>query len=439
MKLRVITLLVLCTTFLLGFSQGKIIELPLTQQNGYGPFGLGLSGLSPFSEDENNPWAKTYLRVTEGPTGLTDLKYGNIETNMYQSVYQNYFLGNITNERYEVIQKSWSWVPDTSSLSKTPIRTIIAFAYGKDSDGVTRMVVDANNNLDLSDDKVFTPIDMTLYIKCINKDSLTQIHAIPVSFETFTHNKIVAVTVPLFVVYHSQGNMFMRNFSQYATTQYKGENIVICSHGFTNLSYENADITLVNADIGKDDKAKEEDVILKKEYIEIKGEVYKNLGVNTNKNVLILEKADLPKNQLISTQVGYKSHPFSGEEYTTKVPISLEGLKGKYVLLDFWATWCGPCIQEFPNLKELYAKVDTSKFEIIGIIGNSPINTLNESINKHQLTWPQILSDDSNRIKEKYGIDGYPTTLLLDTEGVIITKNLRGKMLVDKVLNLIEK
>ena len=89
MNLKATMLIVLCTTFLLSCSQGNIIELPLTMQNGYGPFGAGFGGISPFSEDENSPWAKTYLKVSEGPTGLTDIKYGNIETNMNQSVYQN--------------------------------------------------------------------------------------------------------------------------------------------------------------------------------------------------------------------------------------------------------------------------------------------------------------------------------------------------------------
>ena len=142
---------------------------------------------------------------------------------------------------------------------------------------------------------------------------------------------------------------------------------------------------------------------------------------------------------MASTQVGYKSYPFSGEEYSTKAPVSLESLKGKYVLLDFWSVWCGPCIKEFPNLKELYAKVDTSKFEIVGIVGDSPTDALIETINRHQITWPQILSDDTNKIKEKYGIYSYPTSLLLDTEGIIIAKNLRGEGLTDRVLNLIEK
>ena len=438
MKSITVSLIILGTTIFLGCSQEKIIELPLTTQIGYGPFMSAVGGISPFSEDENNPWAKTYLKVVEGPTGLTDIKYGDIETNIHQSVYQDYLLGNITKERYEDLQKSWDWKPDTLSLSKAPIKTKIAFAYGKDSNGVTKMVVDANNNLDLSDDKAFIPFDM-LSNASSNKDSIAQVHAIAVSVETFIHNKIVPITAPLFVVYHSQVNLFMCNFSQHATTQYKGENIAVCSGQFTNLSYENADITLLNADMKEDGKAKEENVILKNEYIEIKGEIYKNVGVNTNKNVLVLEKAVLPKTQLVSTQVGYKSYPFSGEEYNTKSPISLESLRGKYVLLDFWAVWCSPCIQEFPNLKELYAKVDTSKFEIVGIVGDSPEEALPEMINRHQITWPQILSDEVNKIKEKYGIHSYPTSLLLDTEGVIIAKNLRGEGLSDRVLKLIEK
>jgi len=446
MKLKFIALFTLCATSSLSYSQERI-ELPLTTQNGYGLFPSASGGISPYSENENNPWAKTYLKVSKGPAGLTDIKYGDIETNIHQSVYQNYFLGNITKEWYEDLQKSWNWTPDASSLSKTPIKTRIAFAYGKDSEGVTKMVVDANNNLDLSDDEIFKPFDLISFMmfsqimssKSLNNDSISQAHAISVSFETFTHNKIVSVTAPLYIKYSAIMDMFTCNFAQHATTQYKGEDIAVCSGNFTNLSYTHPDITLVNADMNEEGKAKEENIILKNEYIEIKGEVYKNLGVNTNKNVLILEKADLPKTQLVSTQIGYKSYPFNGKEFTTKAPISLESLKGKYVLLDFWAVWCGPCIQEFPNLKELYAKVDTSKFEIVGIVGDSPIDALEKMIGQHQIIWPQILSDDTNRIKEEYGIHGYPTTLLLNPEGVIIAKNLRGEELTDKVLNLIKK
>ena len=438
MKSKKIAASILLSVCLLSCSQDKIVELTLTMQNGYGPFRMGLGGISPDSENEDNPWYKTYLKVSKFPEGLTDIKHGHIETNIYQSVYQNYLLGNITKDRYEELQKSWNWIPDTLNLSKVSIKTKIAFAYGKDSEGITKIAVDANNNLDLSDDMLFSPLDMASVAENVDKDSIAQTQAVNVSFETFVHNKIVPVSVPLLVMYHSQINMFMSNFSQYATTQYKGVKIAVSS-GFTNLSYENIQIAFLRDDLKSGEKITEDDIHRKNEYIEIKGEILKIIGVNTNKNTLVLEKTNLPKTQLLSTQIGYKSYPFQGEEFTNKMPVSSENLKGKYVMLDFWATWCGPCIQEFPHLKELYSKTDRAKFEIVGIVGDSPSNTLTDAIERYELTWPQVFSNEANNITKAYGISGYPTVFLLDTEGVIIAKNLRGKELEEKILSLISE
>ena len=435
MKSNKIAVMILLSINLLSCSHDKIVELPLTLQNGYGPFRMGLGGIAPNSENESNPWYKTYLKVAKFPEDLTDVKYGHIETNIYQSVYQDYLLGNITKEWYDGLQKSWNWTPDTLNLSKTPIKTKIAFAYGKNSEGVLQIVVDANNNLDLSDDILFSPLDMAFVDENENKDEIAQAQAVNASFEIFVHNKIVPVCVPLFVMYHSQINMFMCNFSQYATTQYKDEQIAVSSSNFTNLSYEKIEVTFIQNSLKHGEKVTEEDIYRKNEYLEIKGEILKIIGINTNQNTLVLEKTNLPKTQLLSTQIGFKSYPFQEEEFTKRAPISSESLKGKYVLLDFWATWCGPCIQEFPHLKELYSKTDRDKFEIVGIVGASQPNTLTDAIDKHEITWPQILSDE---IGKMYGIQGFPTTFILDAEGIIVAKNLRGKELEEKILSLIK-
>lgn len=438
MKFQTLTLTVICITILFSCSKQKTIELPLSHQNGYGYFDSGFGGISPYSEYENNPWKKTYLSVTGAPENWTEIKFGDIETNIYQSVYQNYLLGNITKSRYEELKKSWGWEPDTLALSKEPLKTKIAFAFGKDSAGVTHMIVDANNNLDFSDDKSFIPYNFSPNEK-INKDSVALKNAINVSFERLVNNKKQLITAPLFIAHVSQYNMFICNFPQYSVADFNGEKIAICSDGFTNLSYKNPSIVLMNDSLKDGDKISYENLIAKNEFIEIKGKLYRNIGVNTNSNTLILEKMSLPKSELYSTQIGFKSFFFEGNDFMTASKISSQSLKGKYVLLDFWAVGCGPCRREIPNLKELYKKTDREKFEIIGIVGDSPSEALKKIIEKDSITWTQILSTDSNKIKETYGIHGYPTTFLINPEGIIVAKNLRGKELEEKVLGLINE
>jgi len=237
----------------------------------------------------------------------------------------------------------------------------------------------------------------------------------------------------------SSNNMFLYNFPQYASTQLDGEEIALCSDNFNNLSYNSTSVVLVNDSLNGENKANYENIILKNEYIKVKEKIYKNIGVNHNKDVLTLEKTSLSQNQLYSTQVGYKSFSFAGQDFKTKSSISLDNFKGKYILLDFWAVWCGPCLNELPNLKNLYDKIDKNKFEIIGIVGESSSDVLERMIKTFSITWPQILSDDTNKIKETYGIISYPTTFLISPEGIIVAKNLRNKELEDKIIELINK
>ncbi|MBO8447723.1 MAG: TlpA family protein disulfide reductase [Bacteroidetes bacterium] len=109
--------------------------------------------------------------------------------------------------------------------------------------------------------------------------------------------------------------------------------------------------------------------------------------------------------------------------------------------MDFWATWCRPCLDEIPRLKELYDKTERSDFEIIGIVEHSPAGKLSETIGKLGITWPQIMSGDEGRIRigNIYGISGYPATFLLDRDGIVVAKGMRGKELEEKILNILGK
>ena len=334
---------------------------------------------SPIEGDENSPFRKSYPRISKFPENLTDIRYGFIETDVFQFVYQNYLLGNFTEAHYERLQTMWNWGPDTLRLSKIPMQTSIAVAFATDSEGNTKIAVDVNNNLDFRDDIFFIPpVQIEIYNNFLSVGLINEVlatYAIDVSFEKFVRNEIVRVTVPLLIVYNSLFDIFMWTMPKY-------------------FNFE------------KEQTATAE------------------------------ESTNLSEVQLTSTEIGSKPYQFHAKEFITEEIISLENLRGKYVLLYFFATWCVPCIADMPRLQELYSKVDTTKFEMIGIVGRSPAEGLTRLINRHSVTWPQVMSDNTNRLVEIYGIRQYPTTILLDTNGYIIAKNLRGRELEEKILKL---
>jgi len=115
--------------------------------------------------------------------------------------------------------------------------------------------------------------------------------------------------------------------------------------------------------------------------------------------------------------------------------ISLSSLRGKYVLIDFWASWCGPCRQENPNVVRMYNKYKDKGFEIFGVSLDRDESAWQRAIEKDGLTWVHVsdLSFWNSEVVPLYNIEGIPMTVLLDKEGKIIAKNLRGPSLEAKL------
>lgn len=414
--------------------EAKTIELPIEFVDNFGPFDQVWFGIQPNTEADtasNNPWNKTFLKVEGIPQTWTEIQTGDININIYQMVYQSYHNGTITEEWYKEVQQSWNWTPDTLNLSKQPMKIKVGYAYGKDKGGNMQMIIDTNNNLDLSDDTIFSPILIDDFSK-LNPDSLAQ-HPIRITYERLENNQIVEKQASLLIVYDTNYKILFGSLAQHAIARYEGHTISITSE--SNLGYtKDANITLSD---GKEEKVKMMDRIYIGEYITIEDRIYQNKGVDLNRNVLILGTSNLPKEELHSNQVGFKAFPFEGVNFLTNDTIRLEDYKGKYLLIDFWATWCRPCINEMPELKKMYEEVDKSKIEFLGIVCNSRAKDLKKILDENEhIIWPQIFSDESSKINATYQVRGYPTTFLIDPQGVIIAKNLRGEELKKKIEGL---
>jgi peroxiredoxin len=122
-------------------------------------------------------------------------------------------------------------------------------------------------------------------------------------------------------------------------------------------------------------------------------------------------------------------------------PVSLSDYKGKYVLVEFWASWCAPCRAESPNLIKQYAAFKDKGFEILGVSVDSDKAKWMEAIQKDGLTWTQVsdLKGWESEARKVYGISGVPANFLVDPNGKIIGAHLVGEKLNKKLEELLSK
>ena len=152
----------------------------------------------------------------------------------------------------------------------------------------------------------------------------------------------------------------------------------------------------------------------------------------------LAEQAEKEKNSPVA--IGKEAPEFALPDVNGKM-VRLSSYRGKYLLLDFWASWCGPCRQESPNVVKVYNQYKGKRFDVLGVSLDDSKEKWLQAIDKDGLKWKQLseLKSWQSSVVSLYKLESIPATYLIDPNGIVIAKNVHGKALDQKLEKIFNK
>ena len=117
-----------------------------------------------------------------------------------------------------------------------------------------------------------------------------------------------------------------------------------------------------------------------------------------------------------------EAHDFSGQLMDAKT-VNLKDYRGRFILLNFWATWCSPCLKEMPDLEEAYLEMGQEKLVVLAVGMGESVEKIKAFFNKYAFTFP-LLADNKMEITKLYGVRNIPVTYLIDPDGIVLGRAL---------------
>lgn len=151
-------------------------------------------------------------------------------------------------------------------------------------------------------------------------------------------------------------------------------------------------------------------------------------------------KRDIPNIKLLGVFPGQLAPDFHATTLDGK-DLTLSDLRGKVVLIDFWATWCGPCVAELPNVKKAWEKYGEKGFVVVSISFDKRADTARAFAEKQGMKWPQVWVDNADKsdLAKLYNVSGIPATFLIGRDGKVAGVDLRGDALLTAVAKAVKE
>jgi len=388
---------------------------------------------------------KGYPTLKNLPDSLKHMETYTYIFDHKQFYYQNYRNGIYTKKFFvDYFKKQKYELRDTLYLIPQKVKCYFSYAVGFDRNKKMVYVVDTNGDNDFADEKLMESK------KALFTDEAAS--AIDISVESFDGKNIIRDNVRCLIKLTSNEPQTQIvagvSFPQfrYTSISYGGEVYnVSTNHNMPGKSIYICKAQPYFRSLSADMEIKPNQVVaFGKTYFKYEPDsqnLYKikltsGFSETDNKTPIAMQDAKLPSIPVVSERVGMIAPDISGINILEGKTLSLNALRGKYVFLDFWATWCGPCVAEFPNIRKVYDTFSSDQFVILGVCEDDRNGKIKAFLKDQEVIWPTIIKSASSTKTKGYNISSFPTSFLIGPDGKIITTNLRGNDLFIRLENL---
>jgi len=427
MKTQFFTVILLCISTFVGAQTDKVLNLKTVE--GFGTFTPVFQLLNPYGASDK----PTFKDI---PEDIVEYSIREFDIQPYNAAYQYVLNGQMSMEKFENLIKSRGI--DKRLVTRSKYKHALNVLFGTNKQNEYVIIIDENNNLSFSDDKkLILPKKKNADEEASIPDS--ELPIIKTKFEYFDGTKVSTVSIPLVILPYKghTGITFPDSIDtkyclRIGIPTYKSQSVVInnkkyilnLSNSFTSLEYtsRNTQLLIESDKMNVGMKSKRVIPYSVGDLILFDSLQYKFENVSTWGDTISLKYVGINK----------RPEGFLSGEYLPKTKIQtidnkdfdFEKYRGKYVLIDFWGSWCVPCIKLIPRIAEVNAKYKTKGLVMVSVAYDDNISKLKEIIESKQMNWIHLVQSKNNsEFVDKLKISAFPTLMLVDPSGKILCRD----------------